>query len=166
MFLDAFNATDIQRIHWPHTVSCSANSSQACLYKWLHDGREVSSDKKLELLPGSPSGEYQCLAECWLNQHNCVILAHQLTYEFSANNWGSSSEYILDCGSCFCSQFLYEVRFFRLHRVCCEDIVIIMEHHSIYDSEESCPSQYCPVKTLTKKFMFFLLRISMRLFQN
>ena len=88
---DAFNTTEKRTVSLPQTVTCSANSSQQCSYKWIHEGEEIQSlDNTLELVPGSLLGEYQCLAECQFHERLCVIQALLLTYAPSSNNWNAN----------------------------------------------------------------------------
>ena len=70
-------------IKWPQIITCSANTSQLCSYKWFHQEKVVSTGGVLDLTQDSPAGEYRCLAECGFKGNTCILEAHVLTYAFA-----------------------------------------------------------------------------------
>ena len=81
--LDAFNKSETFSIKWPQKITCSANTSQPCSYKWFHQEKVVSTDEDLDLTQESSAGEYRCLAECGFKGHSCILEALVLTYAFA-----------------------------------------------------------------------------------
>ena len=84
LFTVSFNSVSSLDAH-SGTVQCVANVSDsvACTHQWVKsdDGHAIQDGATLDLsAPHVKPGEYQCIADCVINEQHCRVLAKKVHY--------------------------------------------------------------------------------------